>query len=70
MQLSERDVLIARAHMEELQRNARLLRLIREAQTASQPAPAEPASLVARLWSALFGRHAGRPMFRRNSAWR
>jgi hypothetical protein len=67
MQLSERDVLIARAQMEDLQRNARLLRLIREAQAANQPAPAQPASLLARLWSALFARRYGRPIIRQNS---
>ena len=67
MQLSERDVLIAQARMEELQRNARLLRLIREAQAANQPAPARPASWLARLWPALFARRDERPIFRQNS---
>jgi hypothetical protein len=66
MQLSERDVLIARAHMEDLQRNARLLRLIREAQAANQPAPARPTSLLARLRAALFARRSGRPIIRQN----
>ena len=58
LSLSEIDAQIARERYDDLLREARLLRLIREGQAARQPVahPERPRSLVARVLAALLVR--------------